>query len=187
MINETYPKFKLIRIPGHAHIQGNEFADNTVKQTHPNPYPHHWHTIDIKHFISYHSRSKHKETFQHTSTWHQSLNTNKSYTHKSLNLSADCATRLDTMQFERLRVGYTNNTHKRIIESTLQLPCQLCNSVNLMIPHLLKECRNFQTYRARTFRNENALTLLNNPNIYNINKILTHLKCTVLPLDMHTS
>ena len=174
------PKFILIWIPGHCKISGNEFADQTAKLATKSPLIS---TINInERDLTTHIRIIHKENhlplwFQ-TSHWYQNINKTKSNIKHFLKFHDEDINRIDQIKFERLRLGHTNLTHSFILEK-LNPPsiCQYCNiPIRISIPHLLTECKYFDSYRKTIFDSTDPLSCLSDPTTQNIKKILFFLK-----------
>lgn len=72
------PRIKLIWIPGHAGIVGNEFADQTAKSTHKMPliFTPNTNPTDINSYLKQTFTLKQKQNLSHCNQWYKNINSN---------------------------------------------------------------------------------------------------------------
>jgi len=178
IINNAYPKIKILWVPSHVGISGNEFADEAAKNATIAPLitTHNINQSDINRFLKKHFCSTSLNLFQYSSSWYQSINSNH------LNISDYTKakeivklTRKDQTRIIRLRLGHTRLTHEfRLLQAT-DNPCKFCNNNSMSIDHILNECTAFN-YNRTHIPNNNLTPLLSNPTTTNLLQLLDFLK-----------
>ncbi|XP_059221123.1 uncharacterized protein LOC131995879 [Stomoxys calcitrans] len=158
-------KIKLIWVPGHSNILGNEFADAVAKQANKMPLISTANTSpnDIKKHIQKDFSLKQIEIWNSSSLWYKNLNRNKlnlhDYLHKDQLLS-----RSDQVKIIRLRLGYCRLTHDQVIDRTLDKHCPFCRSSTSDTTHIFLFCPHIKLLISNYFPNKSLLEILSNIN-----------------------
>lgn len=160
---------KILWIPGHTNIKGNDNADEAAKfackaaiimESIPEK-------IDIQNYIKHYIHEK------------KILSWSEYYHPHYKELNMDClapqyptnVSRQQIQTFCRLRMGHTYATHSyRIRKETTPPPCSECG-LTISIKHILLECTQYQNARSAIFGTINPITLLKDPTYENIIKI----------------
>ena len=147
-----YPrKLKLMWVPGHANIKGNEFADRAAAEANNTDSTNYYvaETSDILKSIS---------KFQNTQRISNWPSYNHYYRTNNINGTKACypssASRQQTRLFVRLRIGHTKTTHEHILKGKEPPICNFC-MLPLTISHILEECSLLKNIREEIFKDEN--------------------------------
>nr|AAA74495.1 unknown protein [Drosophila teissieri] len=178
LITQLAPKIKIMWIPGHSGIIGNELADQAAKLASNMPLivTPNINNTDIKRHLKAELATKQKENIINCNQWYQSLNTNNTHTCDYLKQTHQNWTRLDQIKIIRLRLGHTNITHQHYLNPNPITVCPFCQG-DLSISHILNSCPSLIQTKQAIFRTL-PLDLLSKPNPENIQKILVFLKKT---------
>lgn len=164
MIIKKNGKIQLIWIPGHALIQGNEFADKVAKNATKSPLikTGNLNINEINNFLRNHYISEHKNSWNLTSNWYQHINKDKTNIIQILknNQNANISRR-DQVALTRLRLGHTKLTHNHRINKNLPNQCIFCNNTDINLEHILIRCSFFQNQRNNLFPQNNIIETLN--------------------------
>jgi len=140
ILTKHHPKFKIIWIPGHIGIRGNELAALASKNATKLPLilTPNYNFQDIKKYLKNTLCTETKNTLHITSNWCQSTHPNMTNTpilDPSNNMS-----RYDQIIITRLRLGHTNLTHQHYLDPSLDNTCLFCRNTSVLIAYILKEC-----------------------------------------------
>ncbi|XP_049316160.1 RNA-directed DNA polymerase from mobile element jockey isoform X1 [Bactrocera dorsalis] len=164
---------KIMWIPGHAGIRGNQLADDRAKKASREPVFSYAHVTskDIRNLLKkelYESNSRDWIDFQHQYKEHNPTGVKPNY-------PSDCSCQYIKI-FVRLRLGHTLRTHNYLLNKTEKPSCTLCNHPNDSVNHILNDCTALAQKRKTIFGNREPSRLLKTPNIDNINAINSFLK-----------
>lgn len=181
LITQHAPKIKIMWIPGHSGIKGNELADQAAKSASSMPLilTPNINTTDIKKHLKADLATKQKEHIINCSPWYQSINTNTSHPCDYLKQSHPNWTRLDQIKIIRLRLGHTNITHQHYLNPNSIPTCPFCQG-DISLNHIFNSCPSLLQTKQDIFNNTNPLDLLSKPNPDNIQKLILFLKKTKL-------
>ncbi|XP_023158654.1 uncharacterized protein LOC111591639 [Ceratitis capitata] len=160
-------KIKLMWVPGHCGIQGNEFADSVAKSLHNEPvlFYNALESSDLIRLIKQYVHNKTLLKWNGYSHHYASINPNRRKPVYSTETKHK-----DIIMFTRLRLGHTKITHGHLLNSG-GASCSFCNSSRTSVKHILDECPHFNTIRQRIFGTALPSELLPNTNLSNINTI----------------
>lgn len=169
-------KYKLIWVPGHSKITGNEIADTAAKNairaplyTTPNLL-----RSDIKKHLKYHFLNKQNLLINHTSPWYTNINyklinINNYLSHTGLN-------RQDQIKILRLRIGHTRLTQQHVLDKNLSNSCPNCNYQPNNVEHILDTCTQSKHFRGKHDIPAKPSDLLKNPTSDNLLLLIKYLK-----------
>lgn len=180
IIIERQPHIRLIWIPGHCGITGNEIADESAKAAISAPMITTMNLAqnDIKNFIKSKFAERKQENFTLTNRWYKNSNTNKLNAVKIFrNIDQNICPRGDQIKITRLRLGHTRISHAHLINSNLSSQCPFCGLSPNTIGHLFSNCPHINQYRNSILRDANLFELINvNMTNENIKTIIEFLK-----------
>ncbi len=150
-------EIKLLWIPSHRGIAGNELADTAAKtassirplQLEPVP------AIDLQSFIFDHIQDKWAQYWREISPANK-LRAIKEDTRKWLPSSIS---RREEVSLRRLRLGHTSPTHSFLLKKEPRPSCPKCNAP-FTVSHILVECPNLAIYRSQLNLPGNVADLL---------------------------
>lgn len=168
ILMQQTPKLKLVWIPGHKNIPGNEFADRAAKDAIDRPLTstENISPSDIKKYIKSIFIAKQSHLWDHTSAWYKSVNTSKQPIIQ--HFKNDNIKRKDQIKITRLRLGHCKFSHDFIFDSSLRKECPFCKTNVNTVKHIVVDCP-ISSQRQQN-NNINILELLKNVNQIN-NKI----------------
>ena len=169
---------KILWIPGHVGIYGNEAADHTAKYAclAPTILEPSKERCDMTRFIK-HCLNQDKEIkwLQYRHHHYTDINT-----HWKAPIYPTGTSKYKIRVFSRLRLGHTICTHQYILRNETNNTC-ICNEP-LTIRHILYNCPAFNQYRIHLFNLNNPINILKDPSIDNINAIYKFIKLTKLTI-----
>jgi len=174
ILNSNQSYIKLLWIPGHTNITGNDTADAAAKEAHlfPQFYENNYNNKDTQLFIKQKFKKQFASLWENTSDHYKLINPNK-LSLKNYNIKENNFNRQDLVKFSRLRLGHSKLTHEHIINKQ----CGRCNTT-ITIKHILLECPLFLSERNK-FLPSNPSELLT-PNTLNIIASMNFLKAIKL-------
>lgn len=170
-------KIKLIWIPSHIGIKGNEAADLAAKSVYLQPT--YLYIPKSKQFLTRCANTKLNTALKRK--WNTYNHPYKTFnpTNQPLVLPTS-TTCLQNKCFTRLRLTHTHLTHEHLIKKTAQPICSFCSSSPLTVFHILVDCPVLFDLRVSIFNSSNIVDFLKIPSYDNINKIFEFLKKTSL-------
>ena len=153
MINSIQTEIKLLWIPGHTGIPGNEKADLAAKASLQDPPANHIHCPSQDFIKAIHTNYKSSLQFDWDANPHFHYHLIKPVLgHWS---TSNQNNRRKEIILARLRMGHTNLTHIYIIESSPPPNCHRCNC-RYTIEHFLLHCPLYNTERQPIIRHAAA-------------------------------
>uniref|UniRef100_A0A8D8Q989 RNase H type-1 domain-containing protein n=1 Tax=Cacopsylla melanoneura TaxID=428564 RepID=A0A8D8Q989_9HEMI len=163
-------QIKLVWIPGHSSIEGNDIVDKAARDTLPCEALEHYSAEDLavklkKQIFHSHNQSwintslinKLRKIKNSTSLWQTSLRNNK----------------LEEISLTRLRIGHTRFTHEHLFKRSPRPSCDTC-TVFWSVEHIFN-CKKFKRFRTRLNVSEDIRISLND-NKDNCDKALKYIK-----------
>jgi len=172
-------KIKLLWVPAHIGIIGNELADNAAKLAGRAPC----HTIipgvqqDIWENIKHILLDIELEDWSSFNHWYKQFNPDKKDIKFPTSINGrECAI------LTRLKTGHTNLTHKHILNGESRLNCPNCGE-ELSVKHLLDTCGHYQNIRTNLFGLTPPSNLLTDLTAANSKLLLSFLRlCKIIHL-----
>ena len=160
-------KIKLLWVPGHSNISGNELADCAARSAGTSPTT----TLqvndsrDLKKLVS--SRIENEYSLK----WHHFTHKYKEVNKHGLKVKYSiCNSRQQTRAFTRLRIGHTNITHSHLLQNEAPPKCTACK-VNLTVDHILDMCPIFNNIRRKYFHEKNPTSILEDSSEHNVTSL----------------
>jgi len=137
--NQSY--IKLLWVPGHTNITGNDTADAAAKEAHlfPHFYESNYNYKDTQLFIKQKFKKQFASLWENTSAHYKLINPNK-LSLKNYNIKDNNFNRQDLVKFSRLRLGHNKQTRAP--------QCERCTTT-ITIKHILLECPLFLSERNK--------------------------------------
>lgn len=175
LINKGF-SIKIMWIPGHCNIAGNETADIAAKEAISSQSAE---TVNILPHSDLKSHIKSVYYQEWNSQW-RSLNTklNEIKNHTQKWIQPTGLSRKNQVLITRLRIGHTRLTHGFLMSKTEPPLCDVCG-VRTTIKHILTECAKYQKQRTENEISE-VLSETLGPQPIEINKLLNFLTQTDL-------
>ena len=171
-------KIKIMWIPGHSGIRGNENADLMANQAAlmPTYIIPRAEKSDWLNFIKQSIRAKELSEWSTYTHRYTTINTNKVKTHFPSQSKA-----IEIKIFTRLRLGHSKLTHQHLLCGKIAPSCVFCDNAQLSIGHILDECSAFQRNRTTIFGNNKPSDFLKEPLNSNIEYIFKFIfKCNLI-------
>uniref|UniRef100_W8BNQ0 Putative RNA-directed DNA polymerase from transposon X-element n=1 Tax=Ceratitis capitata TaxID=7213 RepID=W8BNQ0_CERCA len=159
---------KIMWVPGHVGIKGNEYADQRAKAGGSEPIHLFDYIIekDIKKLVT-----------SHLQTWFSSKWIGYQHHYKNFNFdgtkplypSSISCNKIRT--FVRLRIGHTVFSHSHLLKGTDKPPCPFCGSNQITVTHILDDCVELNVIRNILFKCNKPSELLKKTDENNINII----------------
>ena len=179
ILMEKASDLKIIWVPGHSGIIGNELADNAAKNAAEQPLylTTNLYRRDLERLIYDHYTASDKEKiFSLTSNWYKMINTDKSSIYDYLREYGNRLCRLDYIKLLRLRLGHTRVTHGVLFDTNTEPFCNCAINLPATPQHFLCSCPQTTKARTSTFHNSNPLHILSHPTTENIILLTKFLK-----------
>jgi hypothetical protein len=157
-ILSTHKTIKLMWVPSHIDIPGNELADELATKAPSSPdtkiYPHVtyddvFRTLKTKFYILWQNRWE-KQTNQNNKLKQIKTST------KKWSVPLAKLTRHEETMVTRVRIGHTRITHSYLMRKELKSRCETCNC-ELTVKHIFLDCSTY--HNARTKANINISSL----------------------------
>jgi len=178
LIINNFPKIKLLWVPSHMGIAGNEFADEAAKAATISPLiaSANINKFDRNRYLKSTLLNYVPQLINKTSTWYQTTNVSHlNIAHYTKNPVFSKLSRNEQTKLIRLRLGHIRLTHANRFVQPPSNQCKFCNSTDTSIIHILNECPSFHNIRPKT-PNSDLIPFLTNPKPENIIILLKFLK-----------
>lgn len=175
-----HTKFKIMWVPSHIGILGNELADEAAKYATNAPiiqYPSS-NKNDIIKVIYTTMKQTEMDDWVNYQHYYKTFNPNK-----ITPTYPPATSRLHLQKYIRLRLGHTYITHRHLFNRSISEICPLCNTDVLNIHHLIFYCSSIKEAQITLLGKICLPELLRNINIENINAVQNILKyCNIYHL-----
>ena len=171
-------KLRLMWVPGHTGIEGNELADRIANEAHTSPC-----------FVQYSAFEKDIVKAINFMLYQKQMDKWSNYNHRyaKINISRKkeifppTCTRMKSKIMVRLRIGHTQLTHEHILTGNTRPQCIFCSSSPMDVDHILDDCQTLNAIRHYIFDKIKPSSLLSSFDQINIDKIIKFLeKCNIL-------
>lgn len=179
-IIERQPDIKLIWLPGHSGIKGNESADSCAKTalsapliTTPNLS-----SDDILNFLRFKFREEKLQNWIQTTDWYKKINPKKLNANSIFkNIDNNILPRKDQIKITRLRLGHTLTSHSHIMDKNLSKLCPFCGFNPISIDHLFSNCPHMNKFDNNIINKTNFFQIIDTSMTKDIVKlIISYLK-----------
>ena len=167
------PNIKLVWIPSHIGIKGNEDADSEAKATTYRPliFQNVFNPRDIKAAAYKNLKQKIQLEWQSYNHFYKSINP----TQTKSSFPIDAARR-EMVTFTRMRLGHTRLTNKKYFDTNAPTNCIFCQSDEMSTQHLVDDCP--VIYRiSQNFGIDSIRHILQETSIVNVTLLTKLLKC----------
>ncbi|XP_036343777.1 uncharacterized protein LOC118753036 [Rhagoletis pomonella] len=175
-------KIKLVWVPSHVQIKGNELADLTAKEALRRPLIMTSNNLasDIQSYIKKLFALKQSNTYDKTTSWYKKINPQKLTMNEIAKIDRNSElTRKDLVKLARIRLGHSTLTNQHLLDKNATNICRYCNRSPINIEHILENCKFFNQYK-RSLPNTKPIDLLINPTLDNLKTFISYLKyCNV--------
>lgn len=160
-------KIKLMWVPSHVGIPGNEYADVSANDAKNRPLKNFstWERRDITNAIYSNLEVFHKRKWDEYQHCYKNINS-----HGVKPLYPNSCSRFKTNIITRLRIGHSKLSHQHLIDNKPAPQCPTCNT-QINIAHILNECTAYHNSRIKIFGSNIPTELLKDTSNNNINLI----------------
>ena len=147
LLIQNQNKIKIMWVPSHVGILGNEKADEAAANASRRPllFLHTFNKKDIKKNIKNHYQTKRRNSWVHRNNFYKSLNPLGTAPHYPI------TSKQDLKIFIRLRLGHSRLTHSHLMEGRPPYICHLCNEDELTASHLINQCEYVKNKQHQIF------------------------------------
>lgn len=163
MLIEKQPNVKLVWIPGHTGIPGNELADKAAKAATSAPLfvTPNLSQQDIKIQIKTLFNLKKREYWNRCNEWYRKVNSQKYNTIDIFKLANhNILHRKDQIILTRLRLGHTRISHEHILDKGQPKSCTFCGQTLLNLDHIFYNCNNVNILKITILKQSDFFQLI---------------------------